>query len=435
MDSPLLPEQDTLFSTSETCSPGRLLESGSIDINLFEEEIELSRLSEQAPLISEAGSSLAFLLERGLNYIRQERFLEGIALLALAREHHSADQADLTAAIDAFFQGHTLYWQAQQALHHASQRFAEAVTSQQTRLAVLHNLLAALIEDKETAYQPHTETAAQSPKGPQQYQVYEPTAGVELLPALYITCFGHFEVRRSGRPVALCANRSGQSILRFLVARQKHCATSDMLQTLLWPEDSPEAALNKLYIAISALRRSLNHGYSCEPGCGYIVCKNRIYYLNPAVVIRTDVDEFLHYYQVAQQANGERIALYEKACYFYTGPFLSEDIYADWSSLQREELSRIYLTMCKVLADYYMQHKQYEDAAKWTTAMLKENHCDEAAHRQLMRIYAAQGHRSEALQQFQRCKLILREQLGVQPMPETVLLFQTLLANKPSSKQ
>jgi len=396
--------------------------------------MELSRPNEQDAHISGVGApSLIFTLERGLNYMRQERYVEGTALLALACEQLSPDRVYLSAALNAFIQGHTLYRQAQQALHDASQRFAEALTSQQTRLAALHNLLAALIEDKESASQPHTGVAAHPLKDLQQDQVPEPSVDSQFLAALYITCFGHFEVRRSGRPVALCSNRSGQSILRFLVTRQQHCATSDMLQALLWPDDSSEVALNKLHMAISALRRSLNHGYSCEPGCGYIVCKNRIYYLNPAVVIRTDVDEFLHYYQAGQQANEERIALYERACHFYMGPFLSEDIYADWSSLQREELSRMYLTMCKVLAEHYMQRKQYEDAAQWTTAMLKENRCDEAAHQQLMQIYAVQGRRSEALQQYQRCKLILHEELGIQPLPETVLLFQTLLANGPSS--
>lgn len=390
--------------------------------------MELSRPHEQDSLIFGAETpSLTFILERGLRYIQQEHYAEGITLLAHVWEQLSPDQVYLSAALDAFIQGHTLYWQAQQALHQASQRFAEAVTSQQTRLAELHNLLTTLIEDKVSA--------SQSLKDPQQYQVQEPSANEQLLPALYITCFGRFEVRRAGRPVALCSNRSGQSILRFLVVKQEPYATSDTLQTLLWPEDQPEVALNKLHIAISALRRSLNNGYSCEPGCGYIVCKNRTYYLNPAVVIRTDVDEFLQYYQAGQQANEKRIALYEKACRFYTGPFLSEDMYADWSFLQREELSRIYLTMCRVLADYYTQNKHYEDAAKWATAILKENRCDEAAHRQLMQIYAAQSRRSEALQQYQRCKLALCEELGTQPLPETILLFQTLLANGPSSNQ
>ena len=380
-------------------------------------------------------SSLTFTLERGLHYVQQELYAEGLALLVMAREQLSPDQVFLAAALDAFIQGHTIYWQAQQALHHASQCFAEAVTEQQARLATLHDLLAALVEDKEKKAQSHTGDVARSLKDSQHYQAQRPSTDDQPLPALYITCFGHFEVRRSGKPVTLCSNRSGQSILHFLVVKQERCATSDTLQTLLWPEDQPEVALNKLHIAISALRRSLNHGYNCEPGCGYIVCKNRTYYLNPAVVVHTDVDEFLHYYQAGQQAKEDKIALYEKACLFYTGPFLSEDIYADWSFLQREELSRMYLTMCRALADYYMQHKYYEDASKWTTAILKENRCDEAAHRQIMQIYVAQGRRSEALQQYQRCKLLLREELGVQPLPETVLVFQTLLANEPSSNQ
>lgn len=398
--------------------------------------MKLSRPHEHDSLIFGAGtSSLIFTLERGLDHIRKELYAEGIAFLVRAREQLSPDQVNLSAALDAFIQGHTIYWQAQQALHHASQRFAEAVSGQQARLATLDDLLVALAADKERESQPRTGVVAQSLQDHQHYHEQEPYADDQILPALYITCFGHFEVRRAGRPVALCSNRSGQGILRFLVVKQEHCATSDTLQTLLWPEDQPEAALNKLHIAISALRRSLNYGYSCEPGCGYIVCKNRTYYLNPAVLVRTDVDEFLQYYRVGQQANEEGITFYENACRLYTGPFLSEDMYADWAFLQREELSRIYLTICRAIVGHYLKIKHYEDATKWTTAILKENRCDEAAHRQLMQIYIAQSCRSEAIQQYQRCKLTLRQELGVEPSSETVLLFQTLLANESSPIQ
>ena len=79
---------------------------------------------------------------------------------------------------------------------------------------------------------------------------------------------------------------------------------------------------------------------------------------------------------------------------------------------------------------YYLDNTNYEDAAKWAKATLKENRCDEAAHRQLIQIYAAQGRRSAALQQYQRCERVLREELEVQPLPETVRLLQALLANE-----
>jgi DNA-binding SARP family transcriptional activator len=52
-----------------------------------------------------------------------------------------------------------------------------------------------------------------------------------------------------------------------------------------------------------------------------------------------------------------------------------------------------------------------------------------------MQIYAAQGRRSETLQQYQRCKHVLHKELGMQPLPETVRLFQALCADKPGSQK
>jgi DNA-binding SARP family transcriptional activator len=204
----------------------------------------------------------------------------------------------------------------------------------------------------------------------------------------------------------------------------------EKLLAVVWPEDEQTVAQNKLHIAISALRRSLHAGLTCEHGRGYIICKSHVYSLNPAAMIRTDVDEFLHCYQIGQQQCEERVASYERACSLYTGPFLLEDLYADWSFLLREQFSQIYLTMCRVLTEHYLQFQCYEDATKWAIAILAEDRCDEAAYRQLIRIYAAQGRRSEAVQQYHCCKQILCQELGIQPLPETTRLFQTLIADE-----
>ena len=427
MDSPLSPERDALFGAPEASSPGRLLESGFL-------------------------------------CIRQGRYSEGVAFFALARERLSPDQAHLAAVLDAFTQSHKTYSKAQEELLQATRHFARADAEQQVQLAALENLLPLVLEETNKVT-PNVDRLQRNTRSNQRLYVLRPSpedlSSIQLptplsqrtaednrgnqslapsgfedsttLPALYITCFRHFEVQRLGRPVVLCSNRQGQTILRYLVTQSDRCATSDTLMTLLWPEDEPEMAQPRLHTAICALRRSLNHGYTCEPGGGYIVCKNRTYSLSTTIPIQTDVDQFLHYYQVGQQTNEERVALYEKACRLYTGPFLPEDKYADWSFLQREHLSRVYIDMCRTLADHYLKFKSYEDAEKWATAMLKENHCDEAAHRQLMQIYTAQGRRSEALQQFQRCERVLREELAVQPLPETVQVVQMILKSDPSS--
>ena len=409
-------------------------------------------------------SSLAFLLEQGLTYVRQGHDADGIAILALVCERLATDQAHLAAILDAFTQSHKTYSRTQEELLQASKHFARADAERQVQLAALENLLLILLEETNkvtpdadrlqhnargdrllyvlrsppldlSSNQLPTQSPQRTAEENRGHQSLPPSPSKEstTLPALNITCFGHFEVKRLGRPVILCSNSHGQNILRYLVAQSVHCATSDTLLALLWPDDGPEIAQPRLHTAICALRRSLNHGYTCEPGYGYIVCKNRTYYLSTAVPIQTDVDQFLHYYQAGRQTSEERVALYEEACCLYTGPFLPEDKYSDWSILQREHLSRVYVEMCKTLTDHYLKVKSYEDAERWATALLKENRCDEVAHRQLIHVYAAQGRRSEALQQYQRCERILREELTVQPLPETVQVVQMILKNDPSS--
>jgi DNA-binding SARP family transcriptional activator len=67
-----------------------------------------------------------------------------------------------------------------------------------------------------------------------------------------------------------------------------------------------------------------------------------------------------------------------------------------------------------------------ETAIKWATRALQESRCDEKAHHQLMRAYALEGRRNEALLQYQICVRTLAEELGVPPGPEMVKLFQTI---------
>ncbi len=399
-------------------------------------------------------SSVISLLERGLNCIRQESYTEAVILFAQARQQLMPDQMQLAAMLATLMQDCEKYWQAQQALNQASKHFAEIAAELQAQIAILEKVILTLMQDRDTDSTLHAiprslknsdhhqmiQSSLSSvktvyPQGtPQQTVAYRDESS-DTLPALYITCFCRFEVRRLGQPIVLCSNRNGQAILRYLVTQPEHRATMDILMTLLWPENEPAVAHHKLQVAVSALRRSLNDGYVKDSGGGYILCKNRVYELNPLVPLRTDVDEFLEYYQAGRQSSGNVMAAYYKrACDLYTGPFLSEDLYTDWSFIRRKELNQVYLTMCNALAEYCMKTGRYEHAMRWIGAILKENRCDEGAHQQLMRAYAAQGRRSEALQQYQLCACILAEELGVQPMPETISLFQAILNNENLTK-
>src|SRR5437763_756989 len=157
-----------------------------------------SRSLEQCSLIEESdASSSVSLVERGLNCILQGHYAEGAAFFALARGRLFPNQEQLTAALDAVNNSTTSYLYAQQALHDASKRFTESDIEQQAKIAALKKLLPTLIVDTDKA----SHASVRPRKTFKDHQSLHllrqpPSEDGNPLPALYITCFGRFEVRR-----------------------------------------------------------------------------------------------------------------------------------------------------------------------------------------------------------------------------------------------
>ncbi len=80
------------------------------------------------------------LLERGLHSVREGRYAEGAVYFTLAREQLDGDHTSLAAVLDAFTQGHLIYWNAQQGLLEASKLFVQVDTEQHARIATLETL-------------------------------------------------------------------------------------------------------------------------------------------------------------------------------------------------------------------------------------------------------------------------------------------------------
>jgi DNA-binding SARP family transcriptional activator len=395
------------------------------------------------PQTSDPGSAFTP-IEQGLSYITQGYLIAGLELLRQAQQQLPIEQTSLYSALEALRQATSGYLHAEQRLHTASAEFADADRERRSSLEELMTLLR-MVHPSSSQSQlslmptqiptdqllPWQEPACSF--SPQQEMISQlPSSQSATLPALSITCFGHFSVWRAGPPtipVRLCRNLKGQTILRYLLSRPDHQASMDMLMADLWPDEEADQARHKLQIAISALRCSLNHEQVQAPGGGYILCKDRIYQLNSDCELHTDIDEFQALYNAGCKAQNltEAATLYERACQLYTGPFLVEDLYAEWSFMLREELSRMYLTMCSRLAEFHLERGNHETAMTWAGAILKIDRCDENAYQQLMRASAAAGKRSEALRCYQQCQQALAEELDVAPTSETQQLLQTIL--------
>ncbi len=364
------------------------------------------------------------LLKQAIASFTQGHYSESVSLLTAIRNQPSLQQEQFISFIDSIIRHHTQYVQMQETLL----QLCRSLTHTEDTLQAAFTQLETLLYTTSVATAGHPSPTVLPPTTtilPKDVHTKQENEG---LPALTITCFGLFEVHRNRHPVTLCQNRNGQAILRYLIAQPDHRATTDMLMDALWPDEEPETARRRLQVAISSLRCSLNAGYECDPGGGYILCKNRFYQIHPSVPLLIDVDTFVHHYETGHcLQNSETAHYYEQACQLYKGPFLPEDAYADWSQRRREQLSQMYQSMCAALATHAFQCDLYEKAIYWSQALLTENTCDEASHRLLIRSYARLSRRDEALKQYQRCERILREELGVTPMPETIQVLQDIL--------
>ncbi len=398
---------------------------------------------------SETLSSGFLLLQQAMNDIQQGNARKGIELLLQAREQIVVIDTFLASVLDATVQICMEYRQTKLTLLEASRNFAKAEADQQVQLQSLAQILS--LAGQRTEFEssriipfhqpigdtllspdillPTQSTFSQSISSP--HEVDDQNAS---LPALSITLFGHFTVVRGDRPLDLCRSSNGQAILQYLAAQPGFRAAADILMDILWPDDEPDIARHKLQVAVSVLRRSLNQGYRCEPGGGYILFKHQVYQINPLATLRTDVNQFLQLYQVGRHGSGaDMVAAFKQACSLYVGSFLAENLYADWTLRRREQLCQNYLAMCSELAAYYLGLGQFEETTRWANIVLGENRCDEAAHRQIMLAYAAQGRRSDALRQFYSCEQVLKQELNIAPVLETVQLYQDILAGHPSS--
>ncbi|NCC32458.1 MAG: tetratricopeptide repeat protein, partial [Chloroflexia bacterium] len=119
-----------------------------------------------------------------------------------------------------------------------------------------------------------------------------------------------------------------------------------------------------------------------------------------------------------------------EALTLYQGDFLAQFsvrdalLFEEWTLLRRERLRGLALDALSSLAETALAAGDYAQATADWQRLLALDPWREAAHRGLIRLLATTGDRAAALAQFERCRQTLREDLGVEPAPATVALYE-----------
>src|SRR5919112_1843435 len=264
--------------------------------------------------------------------------------------------------------------------------------------------------------------------------VEETVQGVHAQPSLRVRLFGHFEMLCEGETMTLGRNGKALTILKYLLANHTRSVSQDHLMGWLWPDSNLKKARWSLNSAIHGLRKLL---CSCAPSLstGYVTLEDGYYRLSPAVRVWTDVEEFDQCCEKARRlekgGNAQAAVVeHERAVELYRGDYLIEDLYDDWTMVERERLSNAYMDMLSRLAVYHMETGQYQESIRGCYKVLEKDRCHEDSYRLLMRCYARLGLRGRALDQYRICEKILEQEYGTSPSSETQSLYVGILRDK-----
>jgi DNA-binding SARP family transcriptional activator len=103
-----------------------------------------------------------------------------------------------------------------------------------------------------------------------------------------------------------------------------------------------------------------------------------------------------------------------------------EGLYHDWAIRERERLQLIFLECLRSQMQRFARQRNYIGAIACGTKILERDPLQESVHRSIINLHLEHGNRGLAARQFNVCRQLLENELGVQPEPQTMELRRLL---------
>lgn len=252
--------------------------------------------------------------------------------------------------------------------------------------------------------------------------------------SLYL--LGPFQATFDGAPLRGFTYDKVRALLAYLAVEASCPHSREALATLLWPECPPEAARASLRKALSVLHQAIGNKEAASP---YLITQQDQVQFNAAshhwldvAVFQSKLDAVDQHAHLRLDSCAECIQALEDAVSLYRGEFLQglivEDSieFEDWTLTCREQFRARLLTALHELTLHYLHRGKTSRAQQYALRQVEIEPYREEAHRVLMRILAQGNQRSAALAQYETCRRILNDELGVEPAHETRALYERI---------
>lgn len=253
---------------------------------------------------------------------------------------------------------------------------------------------------------------------------------------LSLSLLGPLQITLGDRAVTAFRYDKVRALLVYLAVEADRPHRRDALTGLLWPELPQPTARNNLRQALNTLREAIGDKAAEPP---FLIVTRESIQLHPAADVWLDVGEFTTLLDLCETHAHRRpesckacAQRREAAVALYRGGFLEQFFLPDsaafeeWALLKREWLQRMAAEALARLGRYHEARGEYEPALGYVRRHLELEPWREEAHRELMRLLVLNEERSAALVQYEECRRLLDEELGVEPEAETTRLYEQI---------
>ncbi len=252
---------------------------------------------------------------------------------------------------------------------------------------------------------------------------------------LRVQMLGGFHVWRGSQEIQAreWQREKARQLFQLLLTLRGHWIQREQICAWLWPEADLEAAERQFKVTLNALNAALEPARPPRIAPFFIRRQGLAYSFAPSYGVWIDVDEFeLRVTGANADADLDFVRRNAQiAVQLYKGDFLAEALYDPWTTEERERILARYLATAVSYANRLSDAGDHAAAIQLCEQILRRDRGYEEAYQVLMRAHARSGSRSQALRSYARGVQALQDELGMEPLPETEALHQSLKRNEP----
>jgi DNA-binding SARP family transcriptional activator len=252
---------------------------------------------------------------------------------------------------------------------------------------------------------------------------------ISRMTALRMQLFGCVRVSVAGR-VDARLTPALQTLLAYLLVERNRAHPREALAGLFWgdhPEERARACLNTALWRLRAILEppSVPRGsYLRTTASGEIGFNTESDYWLDVAVFERQVIRVIG--RSVHQLHSQEAHRLEVVLRLHTAEFL-EGCYEDWAVRERARLEGLYVSALEHLMRYRHACGDLCSAIELGRRILREDPLREDIHRELMELYAEDGRAAEAVKQYDACRSMLGDELGISPGADTRTLYARLI--------